>query len=56
MAETIDEGTKSTVKKLPLMTINAGPRDKEAWEGRLKQELQALIRYIQVNKESDTDW
>ena len=69
------------------MQINAGPRDKELWEKRLKevrsdafplqpvlawktlcssqeaqggsgpaQELQALIKYIQINKGTDSDW
>ena len=37
MAESFDSGTKETVKKLPLLTVNAGPRDKEGWEERLKQ-------------------
>lgn len=37
MAESFDAGTKETVKKLPLLTINAGPRDKDTWGDRLKQ-------------------
>ncbi|GAX78398.1 hypothetical protein CEUSTIGMA_g5840.t1 [Chlamydomonas eustigma] len=56
MAHAFDSGTKATVQKIPLLTINAGPRDKEGWEGRLKQELHALIQYIQFNKASDSDW
>lgn len=57
MAESWDNKTKATVQKIPLLTENAGPRDdKEKWDARLKQELQALIKYIQMNKESDTDW
>ena len=33
-----DDKTKSTVKRIPLLTENAGPRDsKEKWEARLKQ-------------------
>ncbi|GBF96700.1 hypothetical protein Rsub_09442 [Raphidocelis subcapitata] len=52
-----DSSTKEQVKKIPLLTENAGPRDtKEKWDARLKQELQALIKYIQMNKDSDTDW
>eukprot|EP00877_Chromochloris_zofingiensis_P001427 jgi/Chrzof1/11285/Cz05g31030.t1 len=57
MAESWDNTTRETVKKIPLLTENAGPGDaKEKWDARLKQELQALIQYIQMNKESDTDW
>jgi ufm1-conjugating enzyme 1 len=52
----MDEGTKSTVSKLPLLTVRASPRDKEAWTARLREELTALIKYVQVNKEQDKDW
>ncbi|KAF8056394.1 ufc1 [Scenedesmus sp. PABB004] len=52
-----DPKTRQTVQKIPLLTENAGPRDaKDKWDARLKQELQALITYIQMNKDSDTDW
>ena len=38
MAESFDAATVTTVKKIPLLTDNAGPRDdKEKWEARLKQ-------------------
>lgn len=40
----MDEGTKTTVSKLPLLTVRASPRDKEAWTARLKEELTALIQ------------
>mmetsp|Transcript_272 Transcript_272/g.637 ORF Transcript_272/g.637 Transcript_272/m.637 type:complete len:167 (-) Transcript_272:578-1078(-) len=56
MAETIDKNTKERVGKIPLLTVNAGPRDKEKWEDRLKEELMALISYIRQNKEADMDW
>jgi ufm1-conjugating enzyme 1 len=52
----MDEGTKSTVSKLPLLSVRASPRDKEAWNARLKEELTALIQYVQINKEQDKDW
>lgn len=42
--DNMDEGTKSTVSKLPLLTVRASPRDKEAWTARLKEELTALIQ------------
>jgi hypothetical protein len=33
-----DNTTKEQVKKIPLLTENAGPRDaKEKWDARLKQ-------------------
>jgi hypothetical protein len=33
-----DNTTKEQVKKIPLLTENAGPRDpKENWDARLKQ-------------------
>lgn len=51
-----DTGTKETVKKIPLLSTKAGPREKEGWEKRFKEELQALIKYIQLNKASDSDW
>ena len=37
MAESWDSSTRETVKKIPLLTVNAGPRDKEKWPERLKQ-------------------
>lgn len=37
MAESFDAGTRDRVGKIPLLTVNAGPRDKENWEGRLKE-------------------
>merc|ERR1712070_88039 len=51
-----DEGTKSTVQKIPLLKTKAGPRDKEGWAKRLKEEYTALIKYVQLNKGSDQDW
>lgn len=56
MAEAWDSGTKDTVKKIPLLKTRAGPREKEEWGQRLKEELQALIKYIQQNKATDSDW
>ena len=110
MAESWDPTTRATVQKIPLLTVKAGPRDKDGWEKRLKevwwpvlllvpssgrrdlaaaplpvfdvqrwcircqlpcqavsfapfpprnhgpQELQALIKYIEINKSTDMDW
>eukprot|EP00899_Mesostigma_viride_P000643 jgi/Mesvir1/1057/Mv17579-RA.1 len=51
-----DNTTKSTVGKIPLLTVKAGPRDGDSWKQRLKEELQALIAYININKAGDNDW
>ncbi|KAK4527051.1 hypothetical protein GAYE_SCF34G4972 [Galdieria yellowstonensis] len=52
----MDDRTKHTVQKLPLLTIRAGPRDKDKWNERLQEELNALIHYVKMNKEQDSDW
>jgi hypothetical protein len=38
MAESWDANTLGAVKKIPLLTTRAGPRDKEEWTKRLKEE------------------
>ena len=38
----MDNSVKSTLQKIPLLTIKAGPRD-EQWINRLKQEYKALF-------------
>ncbi len=86
---TLFHSTKKTLSSLPLLTVNAGPRDAN-WKDRLKviilhiclfenavatafsvedfllsygydwlniqEEYTALIKYIQLGKENDTDW
>ena len=37
-----DTSTKSTVQKIPLLTVKAGPREGEAWKKRLKEEYQVI--------------
>eukprot|EP01116_Phalansterium_solitarium_P025291 TRINITY_DN958_c2_g1_i1.p2 TRINITY_DN958_c2_g1~~TRINITY_DN958_c2_g1_i1.p2 ORF type:complete len:177 (-),score=43.78 TRINITY_DN958_c2_g1_i1:218-748(-) len=54
--ESISKETISTVQKIPLLTVNAGPRDSDLWVKRLKEEYTALIKYVQINKEADNDW
>ena len=39
----MDDKLKTTLQKIPLLTIKAGPRDGDAWVDRLKQEYKALI-------------
>mmetsp|Transcript_5800 Transcript_5800/g.8935 ORF Transcript_5800/g.8935 Transcript_5800/m.8935 type:complete len:98 (-) Transcript_5800:388-681(-) len=52
----MDQRTKESVQRIPLLTIKAGPRDGEDWTKRLKEEYGALIKYIQNNKQEDNDW
>jgi ufm1-conjugating enzyme 1 len=52
----VDEGTKRQLSQIPLLKTAAGPRDKELWVQRLKEELMALIKYVQNNKAADQDW
>lgn len=40
----VDESTRKTLSSIPLMQTKAGPRDKELWVNRLKEEYQALIK------------
>lgn len=40
----IDDNTKRTVQKIPLLATRAGPRDGENWTKRLKEEYLALIQ------------
>ena len=40
------------MQKIPLLTVKAGPRDGADWVERLKEELAALIKYVQINKAS----
>lgn len=52
----VDEGTKRQLSQIPLLNTKASPRDKDLWVQRLKEELLALIKYVQNNKASDSDW
>lgn len=51
-----DEGTRKTVQQIPLLRTRAGPRDGDQWQARLREELQALIHFVKMNKEADNDW
>lgn len=39
----VDAATRKSLGQIPLLKTKAGPRDKELWPQRLKEELQALI-------------
>lgn len=40
----VDESTRKTLSSIPLLKTKAGPRDKELWVQRLKEEYQSLIK------------
>ncbi|OCT66650.1 hypothetical protein XELAEV_18042902mg [Xenopus laevis] len=52
----VDEATRRVVSEIPLLKTLASPRDKELWVQRLKEEYQALIKYVENNKNADNDW
>jgi ufm1-conjugating enzyme 1 len=63
----VDASTKKALAGIPLLKTNAGPRDGDQWNERLKEELIALIQvhfeinslksqYVKTNKEQDNDW
>lgn len=43
-------------KSIPFLTVRAGPRDGDLWITRLKEEYQALIAYVKMNKTEGNDW
>ena len=42
-----DEATRKAVSDIPLLKTNSGPRDKELWVQRLREEYLALIKVSQ---------
>lgn len=40
----VDANTRATLSGIPLLKTKAGPRDKEIWVQRLKEEYGALIK------------
>lgn len=38
-----DDATRKVVSEIPLLKTNSGPRDKELWVQRLREEYLALI-------------
>ncbi|CDQ99866.1 unnamed protein product [Oncorhynchus mykiss] len=51
-----DDATRRAVSEIPLLKTNSGPRDKELWVQRLREEYLALIKYVENNKTADNDW
>ena len=52
----VDEATRKSLSGIPLLKTKAGPRDKELWVQRLKEEFQALIKFVETSKQQDNDW
>lgn len=42
----VDEATRKTVAAIPTLKTKAGPRDKDEWVQRLKEEYTALIKVL----------
>ena len=42
-------------QKIPLLSINAGPKDPK-WPERQKEEYIALVEYMKLIKEDDNEW
>lgn len=43
-------------ERISSLSVNAGPRDGDAWIQRLKEEYVALIRYVEASKACGDDW
>lgn len=60
----ISSHVQNSVELIPNLSVNAGPKysplitlpSDENWIDRLKEEYQALIQYVKMNKEADNDW
>jgi len=44
----VDSSTRKTLSNIPLLKTKAGPRDKDIWVQRLKEEYQALIKVKRI--------
>ena len=47
----MDDKKKAELAKIPLCKTKAGPKDGDAWNTRLREELMSLIHYVKQNKE-----
>ena len=52
----MESSIQTLAQKVPLLTVNAGPRDGAQWIERLKEEYTALSKYVQMNKATGDDW
>ncbi|EWM24956.1 Ubiquitin-conjugating enzyme/RWD [Nannochloropsis gaditana] len=44
------------LEEIPMLHTRAGPRDGNQWISRVKEEMQAVIALVRINKEKDNDW
>ena len=44
----VDAATKKTLGAIPLLKTKAGPREKELWVQRLKEEYHSLIQVLVI--------
>ncbi|KAH8327038.1 hypothetical protein KR074_001072 [Drosophila pseudoananassae] len=44
----VDDSTRKTLSNIPLLQIRAGPREKDVWVQRLKEEYQSLIKVTEL--------
>lgn len=52
----MDNSIKNTLTSIPLLKLKVGPREKDQWPDRLKEEYCSLIKYVENNKKDDNDW
>lgn len=52
----VDASTRKTLSGIPLLQTKAGPRDKELWVQRLKEEYQALIKVSALKATTTPDF
>ncbi len=50
-----ESNNNDTSQKIPLLSINAGPKDPK-WPERQKEEYIALVEYMKLLKEDDNEW
>ena len=55
MVDKEEENNNDPVRRIPLLSVNAGPKDSK-WPERQKEEFVALVEYMKIIKEDDNDW
>ena len=55
MVDKEEENNNYPVRRIPLLSVNAGPKDSK-WPERQKEEFVALVEYMKIIKEDDNDW
>ena len=55
MEDNTNQNNNDPSQKIPLLSINAGPKDPK-WPERQKEEFVALVEYMKLIKEDDNEW